>query len=243
MGCSCVIPPFVNIDWPTRHPGAVLADVRWYPDGRSGREAFEAGHIPGAVFVDLDADLAAPPGVGGRHPLPSAAHFAQALGRRGIADDAVVVAYDDAGGVFAARLVWMLRAIGRDAALLSGGLTAWEGDLDEGPSHPSPVERVPVEWPGELLADADLAASGSMVTLDGRTAERFAGAPSPLDPRPGHVPGAVSAPVGGNLDADGRVREPGELRARFAALGVDDARRAGAYLGSGLTACHNLLGM
>ena len=152
-----------------------------------------------------------------------------------------MVVYDDHGGVFAARLAWMLRALGQDAAVLDGGLAAWDGPLEAGEAARPSVSVPARAWPAELLADADAAASDAFVTLDGRTAERFAGTPNPLDPRPGHVPGARSAPVGGNLRPDGTMLDPAALTRRFRALGVGGARDVVAYCGSGVTACHNLL--
>src|SRR3954453_23932250 len=120
------LPPFVDAAWLAEHrDDVVLADVRWYLDGRSGAAAFEAGHLPGAVFVDLERSLAGPGGpAAGRHPLPDPEAFAEGMREAGIGDDATVVAYDDAGGVLAARLVWLLRVTGHDAALLDGGLAA-----------------------------------------------------------------------------------------------------------------------
>ncbi|MBS1883056.1 MAG: sulfurtransferase, partial [Actinobacteria bacterium] len=125
-----MIPPFVDAEWTREHLAeVVLVDSRWYADGGSGRDAYAAGHIPGAVFVDLDTALTGrvDAGVGGRHPLAEPADFAAAMGALGIGDADTVIAYDDAGGVIAARLVWMLRVIGHEAALLDGGLAAWEG--------------------------------------------------------------------------------------------------------------------
>src|SRR5215216_4772464 len=117
----CVIPPVVDMDWVRTNPDAVLADVRWELARGPLREEYEAGHLPGAVFVDLDADLSAPASTeAGRHPLPDPDAFAAAMGALGIGDGDTVVAYDDAGGVNAARMVWMLRALGHDAALLDG---------------------------------------------------------------------------------------------------------------------------
>lgn len=238
-----MIDPFVNARWLRAHPEAVVVDSRWTPDGGPAAAAYRDGHIPGAVFADLDADLAAPAGPGGRHPLPAPEAFAAALGRLGAGPRDAVVAYDAHGGVFAARLVWMLRALGQDAAVLDGGLAAWDGPLEAGDVARPPADVPARPWPAALLADADAAASGGSVTLDGRTAGRFAGEPSPLDPRPGHIPGARSAPVGGNLAPDGTMLPPHALAARFRALGAGDAGRVVAYCGSGVTACHNLLAM
>src|SRR5919197_3734512 len=127
-----MIGPVVDVAWLREHlDRVVLADVRWYLDGRPGRAEYDRGHLPGAVFVDLDRVLAAEgTPAAGRHPLPEPDAFARGMSELGIGDRDTVVAYDDAGGVVAARLVWMLRAIGRDAALLDGGIGAWDGPLE-----------------------------------------------------------------------------------------------------------------
>jgi len=226
--------------------GAVAADVRSYLDGRVGREAYDAGHVPGAVFVDLDEALAAhtDPAAGGRHPLPTPEHFAAAMADAGIGDDDVVVAYDDAGGVMAARLVWMLRATGHQAALLDGGIQAWDGPL-ETQAPPRAAARFSVRpWPAEHLASIDEAADTTAnVVIDARQRERFHGAADDLDPRFGHIPGAHSLPCRENLAADGRFLEREELRARFAEVGITGAEPVVSYCGSGVTACHNLLAL
>ena len=233
-------------------PDVVLADVRWYLDGRSGRDAYEGGHLPGAVFVDLDAVLAADPSTGGgRHPLPDPGVFAGALGRLGIGEDATVVAYDDAGGAVAARLWWMLRAVGQDAAVLDGGLSAWTGDLETGPgAQRTTVARTPVPWPAAGIVSADEVAAVSegrvrgVRLLDARARERFKGDVEPIDPRAGHIPGAVSAPLAENLDpTTGRFRPREELRARYAGLLGEPPQAAIAYCGSGVNACHTLLAL
>lgn len=245
--------PLVDADWLAAHRGeVVVADVRWYLDGRSGREAHASGHVPGAVFVDLDRDLAAAATPeGGRHPLPSPAAFAATLGRLGLAAGPPVVAYDDAGGAMAARLWWMLSAIGRPVAVLDGGIGAWDRPLESGDVVPEPVAPpAPVPWPPERLADleavADLAAGAGLV-LDARAPERYRGDPNAVDRRFGHVPGAVSAPFGDNLVAPGgRFRPPAELRARFEALGIRDGAGpldVAVHCGSGVTACHDLLAL
>jgi thiosulfate/3-mercaptopyruvate sulfurtransferase len=237
-----VLPPFVSARRLTSDlADAVLCDVRWYLDGRSGRAAYQAGHIPGAVFVDLEADLSAEPGDGGRHPLPSPERFAAAMAAHGIAEHDMVVAYDDDGGAIAARLVWMLRVTGHDAALLDGGLQAWDGSLVTEPTPRPPAQFRPVPWPAERLAGIDELAATADVLLDGRSAERFAGATDGVDPRPGHIPGARSLPTRGHVGADGRLRDLASLRARFAAVGVEDGTPVVSYCGSGVTACHNLL--
>jgi thiosulfate/3-mercaptopyruvate sulfurtransferase len=266
-----MIDPFVDIEWVReRRAEVVLADCRWYTDARSGREEYLAGHIPGAVFVDLDTALTGQrdPAVGGRHPLAEPEDFAAAMAALGIGDEDTVIAYDDGGGVIAARLVWMLRVTGHEAALLDGGLAAWPGDLEAGPPaavdlRPGPAGAVDLApgirakgrprgaaaaftarpWPAELIASIDetaaLAANGGIV-IDARPAERFAGAPDDLDPRPGHIPGSRSVPCRENLDADGRLLPLADLRARFA---VEDAAGVVSSCGSGVTACHNLLAM
>jgi thiosulfate/3-mercaptopyruvate sulfurtransferase len=241
-----VIPPFVDTEWTREHlGGVVIADSRWYVDGSSGRDAYAAGHIPGAVFVDLDKALTShlDAAVGGRHPLAEPADFAAAMGALGIGDDDTVVAYDDAGGVIAARLVWMLRVTGHEAALLDGGLAAWDGELEAGITSRAPANFTARPWPAERLATIDEAAAAAAAgapVIDARPADRFAGAPDDLDPRAGHIPGAASVPCCENLDAAGKLLPLADLRARFA---VEDAAAVISYCGSGVTACHNLLAL
>lgn len=241
-----MIAPVVDADWLCAHrAGVVLADVRWYLDGRAGRAAYERGHLPGAVFVDLDEWLAAPPSPqAGRHPLPAPERFAQGMAQLGIGERDTVVAYDDAGGVIAARLVWMLRATGHDAALLDGGIGAWEGELETGAGALRPAAAfAPVPWPPERLATIGEAAGGERrVVIDARQRERYRGeGPDPVDPRAGHIPGARCVPCRENLDGSGRFLPAGELRRRFAAAGVAPGIDVISYCGSGVTACHNLL--
>jgi thiosulfate/3-mercaptopyruvate sulfurtransferase len=238
----------VDPEWVREHLGdVILADVRWYLDGRSGREAFEASHIPGAVFVELDRDLSAHGApTDGRHPLPTPTAFAEAMGRLGIGDDEVVVAYDDSGGGTAGRLVWMLRRTGHEAALLDGGLRSWPGPLEPGPASLRPPAAFAVRpWPAAALVDADtvgrLAASGGAAVLDARGADRYRGDTEPVDARAGHIPGATNAPWQGNLDpATGRFLPSEVLRARFEALGARPGDGVVAYCGSGVSACANL---
>ncbi len=247
------IQPIIASEDLATYPDAVLADVRWYLDGRSGRDAFEAGHLPGAVFVDLERDLtssgetAAP--TAGRHPFPDPDEFASAMCRLGIDDDSTVIAYDDTGGMTAGRLVVMLRMIGRNAAVLDGGLQDWDGELMTGTGTQRDRAHFTTRpWPVERFADADetaaLAAGADGVVLDARSAERFTGADTRVDPRPGHIPGAASAPWSATLDpATSRLRDENELRDHFVALGVNDAVDVVTYCGSGVSACMNILAM
>ena len=240
-----MINPVVDLDWVRAHAGdVVLADVRWYLDGRSGRAAYQKGHLPGAVFIDLDTALAAPASPAeGRHPLPDPAVFAAAMSAAGIGDASRVVAYDDAGGVIAARLVWLLRAIGREAALLDGGLLSYDGELTADSPVPSPAVFTPRAWPGKRLASLADTADGGHVVLDARDASRFRGDAEPIDPRPGHIPGARNLPCRDNVTADGRFLPVERLRERFAAVGADGADEVISYCGSGVTACHNLIAL
>ncbi len=226
----------------------MLLDVRWSPTPPTPAERYAAGHLPGAVFVDLDRDLAAAPGSSGRHPLPDPGVLQTRLRVLGLRERAPVVVYDDAGGTTAARAWWLLRWAGHDAVqLLDGGIGAWRHAGREVSTEP--VETTPgdiVVRPGRLATvDAagalDLAAAGSL--LDARAAERFRGEVEPIDPVAGHIPGARSAPTTDNLGADGRFRPPAELRSRFAALGVDPAAPVGVYCGSGVTAAHEVLAL
>jgi thiosulfate/3-mercaptopyruvate sulfurtransferase len=179
-----MLAPFVDARWLAEHlDEVVVCDVRWYLDGRSGRAAYDGGHLPGAIWVDLERDLSAEPGDAGRHPFPSPEAFARAMGAVGIGDDDTVVGYDDDGGAIAARLVWMLRATGHEAALLDGGIAAWAGPLSTEPVTRPPASFTATPWPAERLADIDETASTSAVVIDGRAADRFAGAPDALDPR------------------------------------------------------------
>ncbi|MPY95026.1 MAG: sulfurtransferase [Acidimicrobiia bacterium] len=242
--------PLIHAARLAAHEGEVrVCDVRWYLDGRSGRDAYRAGHLPGAVWVDLDATLAGPPSPeAGRHPLPAPSVFAAGLGAAGVGDGTPVVAYDDLGGMVAGRLVWLLRAIGHEAALLDGGLQAWPGALETGEVAVAPERFTPRPWPERLLADADevagaAAASGHAVVLDARAAERYRGEVEPVDPRAGHIPGARNAPFADNLGADGQFLHHSALRQRFESLGVGEDTDVIVYCGSGVSACHDLLAL
>jgi thiosulfate/3-mercaptopyruvate sulfurtransferase len=230
--------------WRERRDEVVLADVRWYLDGRSGRAGYESGHLPGAVFVDLDRWLAAPASPSaGRHPLPNPVVFAEGMASLGIGDDDLVVGYDDAGGVIAARLVWLLRATGHLAALLDGGMAAYDGPLETGTTERPEATFTARPWPAYLLADIDDASEPDAVVLDARDAERYRGDVEPVDPRAGHIPGARNLPCRTNLDAAGRFLPPAELRRRFEAVGAAADVPVVSYCGSGVTACHNLLAL
>lgn len=257
-----MLDPFIDADWLRAHrDGVTLVDIRWYLDGRPGREAYAAGHIPGAVYVELDGTLAAPAGDGGngRHPLPSPERFADGLAAVGIADTDTVVAYDDAGGVIAARLVWLLRVTGHDAALLDGGLSAWPAselqtgpavsrpaaELTTGPAASRPGARFsPSPWPAERFASIDEVADTDAIVIDARDRARFAGdGEDPVDPRAGHIPGARNVPVREHLDSAARIGSPRELRERFARAGIDAGSEVISSCGSGVTACFNLLAL
>ncbi|MCW2579740.1 MAG: putative thiosulfate sulfurtransferase sseB [Blastococcus sp.] len=226
-----------------------LLDVRWALGDDRGRTHYLDGHLPGAVFVDLAGELADPPSVaGGRHPLPSLQRLQAAARRWGIDDGDSVVVYDATGGLAAARAWWLLRWGGLvDVRLLDGGLDAWVragGALESGNVVAEPGD---VTLPGGgmpvLTIDeaADLPSSG--VLLDARAGERYRGEVEPIDPRAGHVPGAVSAPTTENLAPDGTFRPPAELRERFAALGAAPGTTVGVYCGSGVTAAHEVVAL
>jgi thiosulfate/3-mercaptopyruvate sulfurtransferase len=238
------------LSWVEDQPGqVVLADVRWYLDGRSGRRAYDHGHLPGAVFVDLDPWLAGPASpAAGRHPLPDPVTFAEGMSSLGVADDSVVVAYDDQGGVIAARLVWMLRVTGHDAALLDGGIQSYQAPLQAGPpADPAPAGPFTARpWPAERLASIDDASDRANTVIDARAPERFGGQDEPIDPRAGHIPGARNLPCRSNLDPEGRFLPIDALRSRFESVGVAASPGGAAvisYCGSGVTACHNLIAL
>ncbi|MER5742037.1 sulfurtransferase [Streptomyces sp. NPDC002225] len=223
----------------------VLLDVRWQLGGPHGRPDYEAGHIPGAVFVDLDAELAGPAGRGGRHPLPDPEEFGAVMRRAGVSGDTPVVVYDGGQGWAAARAWWLLRWTGHeDVRVLDGGLAAWPGELQT--ETPTPAEGDFRPTPGALpLLDADGAAelARSGLLLDARAAERYRGDVEPIDRVGGHIPGAVSAPTSENTGADGRFLPPGELAARFSSLGADRAAEIGVYCGSGVSGAHEVLAL
>ncbi|MEQ8485412.1 MAG: sulfurtransferase [Pseudomonadales bacterium] len=210
-------------------------------DPEFGPRAYAEGHLPGALYASLDADFAAPPGAGGRHPLPDPAFLRDRFRAWGVNDGDQIVVYDDAGGAFAARAWWCARWLGHAAvAVLDGGLAAWRGPLSQ--AHP-------VVEPGNFSirpaltrsidAPALLSALDSRVLVDARSRARFSGAEEPIDPVAGHIPGAVCLPFQENLGSDGRFRPAAELAARFDKLPDDVV----CYCGSGVTAAHNVLAM
>ncbi|MDG1877839.1 MAG: sulfurtransferase [Acidimicrobiales bacterium] len=238
--------PVISAAWLAEHfADVVVVDCRWSLDDGPRREAYEEAHLPTAVFANLDVDLSAPPSaVEGRHPLPAPEAFAAAMGRLGIGDDTRVVAYDDAGGVVAARLWWMLDALGRSAAVLDGGLAAWDGPIESGPVNAEPATFTPVPWPADrVISKSDLAASldVGLVVLDARAPDRFAHG-GLVDPRPGHVPTARNAPVGFNL-ADGHFRRADDLADHYASVGATAEADVVVYCGSGVSACADLIGL
>ena len=245
------LPPVVGAAEIAGRGDVVLCDVRWYLDGRSGHDAYLAGHIPGAIWVDLTAHLsahAAPEH--GRHPLPTADRFAASLGSLGIGPDDPVVAYDDLNGTAAGRMVWMLRVLGHDAALLDGGLGSWTGPTETTARVRAACDCPVRAWPDGAFVDidaaADAGASSGAVLIDARGGDRYRGEIEPVDPRPGHIPGAVNVPMTDNLGPDGCFAEPAALRARYEAAGVDEAgdtNNAVVYCGSGVSACMDALAM
>jgi thiosulfate/3-mercaptopyruvate sulfurtransferase len=228
-----------------------MVDCRWYlGKPGAGRRAYDDGHLPGAIHLDLDADMADQGGYGapGRHPLPSPAAFAARLGRAGIGDEHLVVAYDDVGGWVAARLWWMLDNLGhRDVAVLDGGIAAWTeagGALTmDVPAWPEAELHLADAWSGVITRDELKSRLGSVVLLDARAAPRYRGEVEPIDPVAGHIPTARSAPIDGNL-VDGRFRSAGELRERFALLGADGSEGpVVTSCGSGTSAIHHTIAM
>lgn len=218
-----------------------LLDVRWELGRTDGHRQYLAGHLPGAAFVNLDTELSAPPGPGGRHPLPAPEDFTASARRWGINDGDLVVAYDAAGGGSAARAWWLLRHVGfPEVRLLDGGLRAWQeagGRLVEGDEIPAPG-TASLSWGHMPVADRETAGglASSGVLIDARAPERFRGEHEPIDPRAGHIPGAVNVPAAGNLEGNGRFADARVLRDRFEAAGVDGTKPVAAYCGSGVFA-------
>jgi thiosulfate/3-mercaptopyruvate sulfurtransferase len=229
--------------------GAVVLDVRWRLGGPPGRPDYDAAHIPGAVFVDLDTELANPPGPGGRHPLPDPARLQAALRRAGVRADSVVVAYDDGNGAVAARAWWLLRWAGLPAdrvAVLDAGWAGWVAEGRPTTAEPAPpIAGDVVVRPGAMpVLDAEAAAelARAGVLLDARAAPRYRGETEPVDPKAGHIPGARNLPATDIVGPDGRVLPPAELARRFAERGAVGATPVAAYCGSGVNAAALVLG-
>ncbi|MFI9154187.1 sulfurtransferase [Streptomyces sp. NPDC053367] len=231
----------------------VVLDVRWQLSVAKaageppfdGRAAYASGHIPGAVFIDLDRELASEPGRNGRHPLPDVTEFGAAMRRAGVSSARGVVVYDGGQGWAAARAWWLLRWTGHPfVRVLDGGLTAWEGPLST--DVPSPAEGDFQPEPGAVgLLDADAAAAlaRSGVLFDARAGERYRGEVEPIDPVGGHIPGAVSAPTNDNVGPDGRFLPADALRRRFEGLGAANGTPVGVYCGSGVSGAHEVLAL
>ncbi|GEL18973.1 sulfurtransferase [Pseudonocardia asaccharolytica] len=232
-----------------RHRPVVL-DVRWRLGGPPAKADYETGHLSGAVYVDLDTELAGAPGAGGRHPLPSPERLGAVLRGAGVRADSAVVAYDDGNGSVAARAWWLLRWAGlapEQVAVLDGGFAAWVAEgraVSAEPVDPEPGDVVvrPGGMPVlDVEAAAELARTG--ILLDARAEARYRGDTEPVDSRAGHIPGARNAPATGNVGPDGRWLDPEALAARFAALGVDGTGAVGAYCGSGVNAAALVLAL
>jgi thiosulfate/3-mercaptopyruvate sulfurtransferase len=240
--------PGLSADLAGNHPPVVL-DVRWRLGGPPGRESYAAGHVPGAIFIDLDEDLAGPPGAAGRHPLPEVAVFQAAMRRAGLSQVIPVVVYDDGDSMAAARAWWTLRYFGHGRVrVLDGGFRAWtEAGQPVRTEVPEPPLGSFVARPGGMaVLDADGAAvlARSGLLLDARAAERYRGEQEPVDAAAGHIPGAVSAPTSENLTADGTFLDSATLHERFAGLGASRPHCAvGAYCGSGVTASHEVFAL
>jgi thiosulfate/3-mercaptopyruvate sulfurtransferase len=240
--------PLVGGAWLNESSGAGdlrVIDFRWYLDGRSGRAAYDAGHVPGAVFVDLETVTGTAPGQG-RHPLPERRVFEAAMREAGVSGSTRVVVYDDSGGFSACRLWWLLRYFGHDsAAVLNGGIAVWPGALSTDRESPPPGAFTASEPRRGMTVDR--LALGELpegsVLLDVRSPERYRGEVEPIDPRAGHIPGARNAPWNGNLGSGGLFRDADELRSRFAGLGSGGGTAVVAYCGSGVSACQTLLAL
>ncbi|MFH8801160.1 sulfurtransferase [Streptomyces sp. NPDC017936] len=231
----------------------VVLDVRWQLSVAKaageppfdGRAAYASGHLPGAVYVDLDRELAGTPGAGGRHPLPDIEEFGAAMRRTGVSAARPVVVYDGGQGWAAARAWWLLRWTGHpDVRVLDGGLPSWEGDLSVDVPRPAGGDFAPAPAAGGLLdADGAAALARSGVLFDARAGERYRGEVEPIDRVGGHIPGAVSAPTNENVGPDGRFLPAEELAARFKALGAGDDGQVGVYCGSGVSGAHEVLAL
>jgi len=234
--------PLITVDQLTAAPDRIhICDIRWdLTDPDKARATYEAGHIPGAVFVDLDGDLSGPPGIEGRHPLPEIAEFAATLGRLGITPDSHVVVYDDVACQIAARLWWMLRSIGHERVqLLDGGYRAWIAaghDVESGAEAPEPAAYpVPDGYTGVVTHEQ----LENRTVVDARAAERYRGDIEPVDPKAGHIPGAINIPTSANLAGDGHFLDEVALAEVYSQV----AQEAVVSCGSGVTACHDAVAM
>lgn len=239
--------PLITVSDLLRRLGEVsVLDVRWSLGGPPGDEAFVAGHVPGAAYVDLDTSLADPPGAGGRHPLPDPGRFAAAMREAGVSRDRPVVVYDDWQGRAAARAWWLLRFHGHhEVSVLDGGWSAWRdagGPVETGGATPaagdftvSADEEMPVVQAEDVL--------GVEVLLDARAPERYSGAVEPVDPVAGHIPGARNVPTDANLGPDGRFLDAADLARVYAAAGAVPGAQVAVYCGSGITAAHDVLAL
>lgn len=253
------VPLLVSTDWLAAHltdPDLRIADVRWYlfEKDKTGESEYLRGHIPGAVFIDVETALAKHGVVGpGRHPIPDAPVFAEAMARAGIAANTHVIAYDDRGGATCARLWWLLRYFGHaNVSLLDGGIAQW---MAEGRALQIDVPKVArknfvAQSPRQAMVVGKLAVDSlrrdpRAHVFDVRVGERYRGEIEPIDPKAGHVPGAQNAPIAGNLksESDLRFRAPDEIRARFENFGVTRDDKIVAYCGSGVNACQTVFAL
>lgn len=226
-----------------------MVDCRWgLVDAGYGRNAYRSGHIPGAVFADLDTDLAGPTGPG-RHPLPTPEAFDLTLGSWGITARSTVVAYDDVGGSIAARLWWMLTDQGHiNTVVLDGGIPEWTRTGHEtAAGEPHTTDRYPAQiavhqWRGVVSIEAVDDRPSTTTVIDARSPERYRGDSEPIDSRPGHIPGALNVPTSDNLSG-GRFRLSHQLRNHYLESGVSESSDAIVHCGSGVTACHDILAM
>jgi thiosulfate/3-mercaptopyruvate sulfurtransferase len=230
-------------------PHLRIVDVRWtLGQPGAGREKYEQGHLPGAIFLDLDTDFSIRGGPG-RHALPSPTDFTRRLADAGIGTDDFVVVYDDVGGWIAARLWWMLDNLGHSGvAVLDGGIPAWTGAglpiTTEVPRHPPARLELASEWTRIIDRDSLMARLGTVSLLDARAAPRYRGEVEPIDPVAGHIPTARNAPTDGNLRADGRFLAADDLAARFRSLRADGGQgEVVTSCGSGVSASHHALAM
>lgn len=223
----------------------VLLDVRWRLGGPNLRSEYENAHIPGAVFVDLDSELAGPAGAAGRHPLPDPEVFGAAMRAAGVSRNRDVVVYDGGQGWAAARAWWLLGHSGHPSVrVLDGGFAAWSGPVSSEVPLPAPGTFVPTAGDRPSLdADGAAALARTGLLLDARAGERYRGEVEPIDPVGGHIPGAVSAPTTENVTEDGRFLPADELADRFKSLGVTPASEVGVYCGSGVSGAHEVLAL